>query len=170
MTFLKFLILKLRTTSSNYWMLLGLKAFARIFCMITFLYAINVLAKTDFFNLENRYGAISSIFYLMFFVFLDSIIKVSSESSPPEKMVNSLNILKWLPLIISFYLIYLKIEINKMELSLVEFDTPAFLFTKIWPVVVIPNLSFIIITLLIFYTSAMLNKNKKLKEENDLTI
>jgi hypothetical protein len=151
-------------------MLLLLKIFVRLFGMITFLYLINFSAKANFHQLDDLYISISSIFYLMFFVFLDSIIKVSAKFSLSEKLIKPLNILKWIPLIATFYLIYLKIEINKIELSAVNLSTPAFLFTKIWPIVAIPNLSFIIITILIFYTSAILNRNKKLKEENDLTI
>ena len=170
MTFIKFLVWKIKNISSNFWMLLGLKTFVRIFGMITFLYLINFNAKANFYRLDDLYILISSIFYLMFFVFLDSIIKVSAKFSLSEKIIKPLNNLKWVPLIATIYLVYLKIEINKIELSTVNLSTPAFLFTKIWPIVAIPNLSFIIITVLVFYTSAILNRNKKLKEENDLTI
>jgi|GEM_PF-1219933 len=170
MTFLKFIIWKIKTTSSNYWMLLGLKIFVRIFGMITLLYTMNLLVKVNTSNPEHLHKAISSVFYLAFFVFLDTKTKVSSGFSLSEKIVKPINILKWLSLLIVGYLIYLKIEINAVGLSAVDLSTPAFLFTKIWPVVIIPNLSFIIITVLILYASAILNRNKRLKEENDLTI
>ena len=167
MTFIKFLIWKIKNTSSNYWMVLLLKIFIRIFGMLTFL---SLLTGISFFDLTNRYNSIGSIFYVMFFVFLDSIIKVSPQFSLSEKLVKPLNALKWLPLLTVIYLIYLKIAINKAALYSVDFSSPAFLFKEIWPRVIIPNLGFIIITLVIFYTSGTLNRNKRLKEENDLTI
>lgn len=170
MNVIKFLTWKLKTSSSNYWMLLGLKVFVRLFGMITLLYTVNILAKDDLSNLDERHKVISSIFYLFFFVFLDSLIKVSSGFSLSEKIAKPLNILKWLPFLIASYLIYLKTATNEAAFNSTDLNSPAFLFTKLWPLIVIPNLSFIIITVLIFYTSAILNRNKELKKENDLTI
>jgi len=170
MTFFKFIIFGMKNMSSTFWMLLGLKISVRIFGLITFLYFMNLLANADIQNSESLYKAISSFFYLMFFVFLDTNTKVSSGFSLSEKIVKPLNILKWLPLLIVGCLTYLKMDINAAELSAVDLSTPAFLFNTIWPVVVIPNLSFIIITILILYASVILNRNKRLKEENDLTI
>ncbi|WP_157263824.1 hypothetical protein [Pedobacter sp. Leaf176] len=78
--------------------------------------------------------------------------------------------MKWIPFLMMVYLIYSSVVINYNVLSRIDFSTPAFLWSDIAPLVVIPNLSFIIITILIFFASAVLNANKKLKEENDLTI
>ena len=69
MTFLKFIIWKIKNMSSTYWMLLVLKIFVRIFGMITLLYTMNLLVKVNTNNPEHLHNAISSVFYLAFFVF-----------------------------------------------------------------------------------------------------
>jgi hypothetical protein len=170
MTFIKFLVWKIKNTSSNYWTLLLLKIFVRLFGMFTIFYALNFMAKSEFRVQQDYYSLVSSLFYILFFVFLDSIIKVSAAFSLSEKIIKPLNMLRWVPLLMIVYLLYSSVIINQIALNAIDFSTPSFLYNIIIPLLIIPNLSYIIITILIFYSSAILNRNKKLKEENDLTI
>jgi len=170
MTIIKFLILKLGNINRNIWPLLVLKIFVRLLGIFNFIYLLDFLSKSKFDKHQDYYIIISSIFYISFFVFLDNIIKVSASFSLSEKIVRPLNILKWFPLILTIYLVYSSILINEANLSSIDYRTPTFLWTGISPLIIIPNLSFIIITILIFFASGILNANKRLKEENDLTI
>lgn len=170
MTFIKFLIWKLKNTSSNYWVLMLLKIFVRIFGIITFVYLFNFFSKATLQEQEDCYKAASAVFYLAFFVFLDNVIKVSSSFILSEKLVKPLNIMKWIPFLMMIYLIYSSIVINYNHLLAVDFSKPSFIWAEVTPLIIMPNLSFIIISILVFYASAILNKNKELKQENDLTI
>ncbi|KQR70344.1 hypothetical protein ASF92_10185 [Pedobacter sp. Leaf176] len=170
MTFIRFANWKLKDTFFNFGVLILIKIFIRIFGILTFLYLLSFLAKASFHNQLDYYTTISCVYYLVFFVFLDNIIKVSPSFVLSDKLVKPLNFMKWIPFLMMVYLIYSSVVINYNVLSRIDFSTPAFLWSDIAPLVVIPNLSFIIITILIFFASAVLNANKKLKEENDLTI
>ncbi len=170
MTIIKFLIWKLKNINKNTWLLLVLKVFVRLLGIFNFIYLLNFLSKSVLNEQRDYYIIISSIFYISFFVFLDSIIKVSASFSLSEKIVRPLNLLKWFPLLLTMYLVYSSLLIHEVDLNKIDYKTPAFLWTKISPLIITPNLSFIIITILIFFASTILNTNKKLKEENDLTI
>ncbi|MFC3559405.1 hypothetical protein [Pedobacter jamesrossensis] len=148
----------------------GIKIFIRIFGILTFINLLNFFSKADFLFQGDYYRAVSEVFYLAFFVFLDSIIKVSSFFTLSEKLVKPLNIIKWIPFLMMCYLIYSSVLINSNRLNNIDFSRPTFIWTEIMPFIIIPNLGFIIISMLIFYASAILNRNKELKQENDLTI
>lgn len=170
MTFIKFTNWKLKNTISNFWALVLIKVFVRIFGILTFLYLLNFLSKASFHNQHDYYTTVSGIFYLAFFVFLDNVVKVSSSFVLSEKLVKPLNVMKWIPFSMMIYLMYSSVIINQNNLSGVDFTKPTFLWSDLAPLIIIPNLSFIVITILIFFASAVLNANRKLKEENDLTI
>jgi len=170
MTFIKFTNWKLKNTGSNFWTLLLIKIFVRIFGIFTFLHLLNFFSKASFHNQSDYYTTVSGIFYLAFFVFLDNVVKVYSSFVLSEKLVKPLNVMKWIPFSMMIYLVYSSVIINQNNLSGIDFNNPTFLWSDIAPLIIIPNLSFVIITILIFFASAVLNANRKLKEENDLTI
>ncbi len=171
MTFLKYPVYKTKNNiSSNFWKLIFLKIFVRVFGILTFLYLLNFFATATFELLKDYYTAVSVIFYLSFFVFLDNMIKVSSSFLLSEKLAKPLRLLKWIPFLMMVFLMYSSVVINQNELSKISFATPAFLWKNVAPVIIIPNISFIMITILIFFVSAVLDNNSKLKQENDLTI
>lgn len=81
-----------------------------------------------------------------------------------------LNILKWVPLLFCFSLVYLTAQSNSFSWPEDASAKIIQVYSKVWPAIFVPNLSFIIITTLVFYSSAILNRNMELKHENDLTI
>ena len=170
MTFIKFTNWKLKNTVSNFWTLVLIKIFVRVFGILTFLYLLNFFSKASFHNQSDYYTTVSGIFYLAFFVFLDNVVKVSSSFVLSEKLVKPLNVMKWIPFSMMVYLIYSSVIISQINLSGIDFTKPTFLWSEVAPLIIIPNLSYIIITILIFFASSVLNTNRKLKEENDLTI
>lgn len=170
MTFLRFVYSRVKTTNSNYWMLLSLRIFVRLMGVTTMFYFLSSLNQFQADDINFMYGFISTVFYILFFVFLDWYIKVSLKSEFSRQGQKWLNILKWIPLLFCLVLIYLTSQLNVFSWPGGLSNRVIYSYMKVWPAIFVPNLSFIIITLLIFYTSAILNRNKQLKEENDLTI
>lgn len=170
MTFLKVVLLKLKNKSSNYWIIAGLRIFVRLLGTLTMIYWLTVIDKLFNFNSKNLYDFLSTTFYLLFFVFLDWYIKTSLNNDLRNNALRWLNILKWIPFGFAVVLVYLSFQFNSFSWSQKIVENIIYSYTKVWSIVFIPNLSFIIITILIFYTSAILSRNKSLREENDLTI
>lgn len=170
MTFLRFVFSRVKSTSSNYWMLLSLRIFVRLMGVTTMFYFLGFLSQFKGDDQNFMYGFISTIFYLLFFVFLDWYIKVSTKAEFSSNGLRWLTWLKWIPLLFCITLIYLTSELNVFSWPGRISDQVIYSYMKVWPAIFVPNLSFIIITLLIFYTSAILNRNKQLREESDLTI
>jgi len=167
MTFLKVVLSNVKNKSSNYWIIAGLRIFVRLLGTLTMIYWLTVIDKLFNYSSKNLYDFLSTTFYLLFFVFLDWYIKTSLNNDLRNNALRWLNIF---PLGFVVILVYLSFQFNSFSWSQKIVETIIYSYTKVWSMVFIPNLSFIIITILIFYTSAVLNSNKKLKEENDLTI
>lgn len=170
MTFLKIVFFKLKKKSNNYWMIAGLRIFVRLLGTLTMIYWLTVIDKLFNFSLKNLYDFLSTSFYLLFFVFLDWYIKTSLSNNLKNSALKWLNVLKWMPLGFVIALVYLSFQFNSFSWTQKIVENIIYSYTKVWSMVFIPNLSFVIITILIFYTSAILTRNKSLKEENDLTI
>ncbi|MFC4141722.1 hypothetical protein [Pedobacter mendelii] len=170
MTFIKYLLWKLKNTSSNYWLLLGLRIFVRLLGVTTMFYFLDVLRFPIDSGTKYLYTFISTLFYLLFFIFLDWYLKVFSNEELKDKGVKWLNILKWMPLLFCFSLVYLTVQSNSFSWPENASSKIIYSYSKVWPAIFVPNLSFIIITTLVFYSSAILNRNMELKQENDLTI
>ncbi len=170
MTFLKVVLLNVKNKSSNYWIIAGLRIFVRLLGTLTMIYWLTVIDKLFNYSSKNLYDFLSTTFYLLFFVFLDWYIKTSLNNDLRNNALRWLNILKWIPLGFVVILVYLSFQFNSFSWSQKIVENIIYSYTKVWSMVFIPNLSFIIITILIFYTSAILSRNKSLREENDLTI
>jgi len=170
MTFLKVVLLNVKNKSSNYWIIAGLRIFVRLLGTLTMIYWLTVIDKLFNYSSKNLYDFLSTTFYLLFFVFLDWYIKTSLNNDLRNNALRWLNILKWIPLGFVVVLVYLSFQFNSFSWSQKIVENIIYSYTKVWSMVFIPNLSFIIITILIFYTSAILSRNKSLREENDLTI
>jgi len=170
MTFLKVVLSNVKNKSSNYWIIAGLRIFVRLLGTLTMIYWLTVIDKLFNYSSKNLYDFLSTTFYLLFFVFLDWYIKTSLNNDLRNNALRWLNILKWIPLGFVVVLVYLSFQFNSFSWSQKIVENIIYSYTKVWSMVFIPNLSFIIITILIFYTSAILSRNKSLREENDLTI
>jgi len=170
MTFLKFLFFKFKNTSANYWPILGLRIFVRLLGITMAIYLLNFFDSMHFTSTKDLYNFISTVFYVLFFVFLDDYLKSLLREGLKPGQFRWINILKWVPFIFTLLLIYLTVLLSHFEWPGVTVDDIKYIYNHVWPTVFVPNLSFIIITLLVFYASAILNRNKQLKEENDLTI
>lgn len=170
MTFLKVVLSNVKNKSSNYWIIAGLRIFVRLLGTLTMIYWLTVINKLFNYSSKNLYDFLSTTFYLLFFVFLDWYIKTSLNNDLRNNALRWLNILKWIPLGFVVILVYLSFQFNSFSWSQKIVENIIYSYTKVWSMVFIPNLSFIIITILIFYTSAILSRNKSLREENDLTI
>ncbi len=170
MTFLKVVLSNVKNKSSNYWIIAGLRIFVRLLGTLTMIYWLTVIDKLFNYSSKNLYDFLSTTFYLLFFVFLDWYIKTSLNNDLRNNALRWLNILKWIPLGFVVILVYLSFQFNSFSWSQKIVENIIYSYTKVWSMVFIPNLSFIIITILIFYTSAILSRNKSLREENDLTI
>jgi len=170
MTFVKFIIWKIKNSSSSYWILLGLRIFVRLLGFTTMFYFLDVLRFPIDNGAKYFYTLISTLFYLLFFIFLDRYLKVFSNEELKDKGLKWLNILKWVPLLFSFSLVYLTAQSNSFSWPENASAKIIYSYSKVWPAIFVPNLSFIIITTLVFYSSAILNRNMELKNENDLTI
>jgi hypothetical protein len=170
MTFLKFLFFKLRNTSANYWTILCLRIFVRLLGISAMFHFLFFLGSKVVSEAKYLYDFVSTVFYILFFVFLDWYLKVSSKKELKNNGLKWLNMLKWIPLCFVITLVYLTIRLNMFAWPNEVVAYIIYSYTKVWPAVFVPNLSFIIITTLVFYTSAILKRNKDLKEENDLTI
>ena len=167
MTFLKVVLSNVKNKSSNYWIIAGLRIFVRLLGTLTMIYWLTVIDKLFNYSSKNLYDFLSTTFYLLFFVFLDWYIKTSLNNDLRNNALRWLNIF---PLGFVVILVYLSFQFNSFSWSQKIVETIIYSYTKVWSMVFIPNLSFIIITILIFYTSAILSRNKSLREENDLTI
>ena len=170
MTFLKFLFLRLKNVPVNYWVILTLRFFVRLLGVITVFYFLVCLDSERANGTKYLYNLISTVFYALFFVFLEWYLKASLKNDQKNEVLKWLNILKWVPLCVTVILVCLTAKLNSFIWPKETVEYIIYSYTRVWPMVFIPNLSFIIITLLIFYASAILVSNKQLKEENDLTI
>jgi len=170
MTFLRFLLFRLKNISANYWMILALRFFVRLLGIITVFYFLVCLDSERANALKYSYNLISTVFYVLFFVFLEWYLKTSLKNDLKNDVLKWLNILKWVPLCLTFILVCLTVKLSSFIWPQEIVEYVIYSYTRVWPMVFVPNLSFIIITLLIFYASAILVRNEQLKQENDLTI
>jgi len=145
---------------------LSLRFFVRLLGAITVFYFLVCLDSDRANGTKYLYNLISTIFYALFFVFLEWYLKALLKND----VLKWLSILKWVPLCLTVILVCLTTKLNSFIWPKETIEYIIYSYTRVWPMVFIPNLSFIIITLLIFYASAILARNKQLKEENDLTI
>jgi len=151
-------------------MILLTKFIIRLFSAATAFYLLTLIDKLFQFNLLNLYNFLSATFYFLFFVFIEWYINSISKEGMIHVLLKWLNILKWIPLCFVLILISLSFQIHSPLWPQSAAERFIFSYKTVWPVVFVPNLSFIIITLLIFYSAAILKRNTDLKQENDLTI
>ncbi|KQM78599.1 hypothetical protein ASE74_13970 [Pedobacter sp. Leaf216] len=170
MTFLKFLIFKLKNSSASYWKILSLRIFVRLLGMITVFYFLVCFDADRNNGPKYWYSLTSTFFYALFFVFLEWYLKASLKHDLKDNLLKWLNILMYVPLCFTLILISLTAKNNLFAWPKEIIEYIIYAYTRVWPMVFIPNMSFIIITLLIFYASAILKRNEVLKLENDLTI
>ncbi len=146
-----------------------------LFLSIVFFFLMHEVSKntTEF---QTYYDSISFSYYLLFLVSLDRYLQYSSKKlSNPELFTgNSLykliKYLKWFLLVITVVLLVLTIKIMPIEWPNLIDQKILYILTKIFPNLFGANISYIIITMLVFYAATVANFNKQLREEQDLTI
>jgi hypothetical protein len=146
-----------------------------LFISIVFFFLMHEVSKniTEF---QAYYDNISFSYYLLFLVSLDRYLQYSSKKlSNPELFTgNSLykliKYLKWFLLVITVVLLVLTIKIMPIEWPNLIDQKILYILTKIFPNLFGANISYIIITMLVFYAATVANFNKQLREEQDLTI
>jgi len=170
MTIIKSLSQGMKPKSTGRFTVFGIRAFIGILEMSTILYLFNFFDSRISNDYKFYYGLLSTAFYILFFVFLSWYIKISTSDDSNSQRIKWLIIVQWISISISVTLIYISAQINTVVWPEVIVEKVLYLFNTVWPNLFVPNLSFIIITTMIFYTTAILRRNRDLKQENDLTI
>ena len=146
-----------------------------LFLSIIFFFLMNedIRKSTE---LHSYYDVISFVFYLLFIISLDRYLEYSNKKlSNPEILTSDslyrlIKYLKWLLLVITLILLVLTLIIMPIEWPNLIVEKILYILNKILPNLFGTNISFIIITMLVFYADTIANLNKKLKQEQDLTI
>lgn len=168
--------LKFKKSAKNLSINLAFRIMVRIlFLSIVFFFLMHEVSKntTEF---QAYYERISFSYYLLFLVSLDRYLQYSSKKLSNPQLLTSdslyklIKYLKWLLLVITVVLLVLTIKIMPIEWPNLTDQKILYVMTKISPNLFGANISFIIITMLVFYAATIANFNRKLKEEQDLTI
>lgn len=168
--------LKVKKSVKNLSINLAFRIMVRIlFLSIIFFFLLREVSKntTEF---QVYYDRLSFSYYLLFLVSLDRYLQYSNKKlSNPELLTSDslyilIKYLKWLLLVITVVLLVLTIKIMPIEWPVDTDQKILYVLTKIFPNLFGANISFIIITMLVFYAATVANFNRKLKEEQDLTI
>lgn len=168
--------LKVKKSVKNLSINLAFRIMVRIlFLSIVFFFLMHEVSKnkTEF---QTYYDGIGFSYYLLFLVSLDRYLQYSSKKLSNPKLLTSdslyilIKYLKWLLLVITVVLLVLTIKIMPIEWPVDTDQKILCVLTKIFPNLFGANISFIIITMLVFYAATVANFNRKLKEEQDLTI
>lgn len=168
--------LKFNKSAKNLSINLVFRIMVRIlFLSIIFFFLMHEVSKnkTEF---QTYYDGIGFSYYLLFLVSLDRYLQYSNKKlSNPQLLTNDslyqlIKYLKWLLLVITLVLLVLTIMIMPIEWPNLIDQKILYILTKIFPNLFGANISYIIITMLVFYAATIADLNKKLKEEQDLTI
>ena len=146
-----------------------------LFLSIVFFFLMHEVSKntTEF---QTYYDSISFSYYLLFLVSLDRYLQYSSKKLSNPQLLTSdslyklIKYLKWFLLVITVVLLVLTIKIMPIEWPNLIDQKILYILTKIFPNLFGANISYIIITMLVFYAATVANFNKQLREEQDLTI
>ena len=169
MTLTQIVSRKSKLVHSSNWMISLLRILVRVFGLCTSLYWLKLSSDYQFTSVAT-YHLLCAFFYILFFVFLDWYIKISLKRQVRGKGLSWLKVLKWVPFLFTLVLLYLSASLGKFSWPSDPSEKIIYAYTKGWSTVFMPNMGFIIITILIFYAAALLNRNKKLQEETELTI
>ena len=126
--------------------------------------------------LNSYYHNIGYVYYFLFLLILDRYLHYSNKKISVAEMLTSdslyrlIKYLKWLLLVITVTLLVLTLMIMPIEWPVQTDQKILYVLTKFFPSLFGANIGFIIISMLIFYADTVANFNKKLKEEQDLTI
>ncbi|HTM97776.1 MAG TPA: hypothetical protein VL088_03495 [Pedobacter sp.] len=162
--------------SKDYWIMLLVRIVVRVLGFTYFLFIMKKLGINNISTLESYYISLGFAFYILFFIFLDWYLKITKraifngKTSMKASVLRWINYLKWIPLVLTIVLISLKVMLLDLDFPNDLYEKFNYIILKVLPIVVNDTISFILITLLIFYSCAVSNINRKLQEEQDLTI
>lgn len=140
----------------KFW-LRSLELLIRVLCFYCF---INLITSYEhlFIGLSlHWFDFLSSLFYFSLLIVIILMIKKMTNSVTLEKLDHFLNYPKWIFLVQTTVLLIVKWQL-------------VFILNGDGASVLLPNLGFIVITLLVFFLSAVLEERNELKQEQDLTI
>lgn len=126
--------------------------------------------------LNSYYHNIGYAYYFLFLLILDRYLHYSNKKISVAEMLTSdslyrlIKYLKWLLLVITVALLVLTLMIMPIEWPVQTDQKILYVITKISPNLFGANISFIIITMLVFYAATVANFNKQLREEQKLKI
>lgn len=116
-------------------------------------------------------------FYVFFLYSMEAILRSIRRSRGDERVIlKTLSYMKWLMLFITILLIFITLKsyisvIDYSKIPGVGFSQKLnYHFKYAGPLLVVPNIGYIIITFLTFYISKVLLRHKELKEEQEFTI
>lgn len=124
--------------------------------------------------LPEYYRNICSLFFYIFFLWSlrNTIRKLAKTNYTDDIILNKVRMVKWVLLILCVILLVLTIySVDYVNIKNEAYgDIAAYHLTHTFPKIINPNIGFLIITFLAFYLSKVLTIDKKLKEEQSLTI
>lgn len=168
--------LKLKTLAKNRSINLLFRIMVRIlwFSIILLLLTDHSLKSST--DLNSYYYNMGYIYYFLFLLILDRYLQYSNKKLSVAEMLTSnswyrlITYSKWILLVITIALLVLTLMIMPMEWPISADQKILYFLTKFSPNLFGTNISFIIISMLVFYADTIANFNKKLKQEQDLTI
>ena len=137
----------------------------RILCGLIIISILINYAELTHFSLLIVYEFASALFYIFLLILIIFIIRKGRKNGLMFNEIEKyLNYLKWVFVLETMFLLSIKLVIinrliGEAQLKPVDFSA-----------ITTPNLGFIIISLLIFFLSAVLKERNQLKEEQNLTI
>jgi hypothetical protein len=145
-------------------LLKSLEFILRFFCVLIFLNMLGTYSELFLKTLKpwSNFSADVFLLFLLFFV-IYSIKKFSKSTNPELEIFSTLGWIKWILLLFLTAHIIIDYLINSR-------DSQSNFYPKFLSAIIIPNLGLLIISLLLFYFSALLEERNKLKQEQDLTI
>ena len=168
--------LKFKTSAKNLSINIVFRVIVRIlFLSIFCFFLLNNRYKNNT-ELQSYYYGISFSYYLLFLVSIDRYLQYSNKKlSNPELLTSHslyrlIKYLKWLLLVITVVLLVLTILMMSIQWPILTAQKILYVMTKFFPNLFAANISFIIITMMVFYADTTASFNKTLKEEQDLTI
>lgn len=167
---------KIKKLGMDLSIILAIKVIVRVLCMsMMFFFLISDKPKNSN-DLQFYSYIIGTIYYFLFLIVLDRYLTYSNKNISNQDLLTGntlfklIKYFKWFLLGLTVTLLVLTVMIMPLTWPDTMVKRILYLLISVFPKLFSPNISFIIISLLVFYASAIVNINRKLKQEQDLTI
>lgn len=168
---------KLRKPGIDFSIILVIRIVVRVLCLSIMFFFISDNTPKNATIFETYYFITSFTYYFLFLVMLDRYLKYSAKNRlnietlwAGDNLQKLLSYAKWILLVFTAVLLLLTLKIMPIEWPVPIDKKILYVLTKIFPNVFGSNVSFIIINMLMFYASSIINISKRLKLEQELTI